>query len=142
MLTTAEPARLADCLPDLVQEIGHAEREANAAALRARAFRWPHRRCALYRQYDNQGLLLYVGISTNPAYRRRSHLKQSVWVEFASTESAIWFDSIEVALAAERDAIVNEKPIFNIVHADAHRNDRLNEYLASRTLWRLVEAHD
>lgn len=132
MLTTVEPARLADCMPDLVQQIGRTEREAHTSAVRARAFRWPHRRCALYRQYDDQGVLLYVGISTDLATRRRAHVKASVWVQFASVESSIWFDSVEVAMAAEQDAIVNERPIFNIVHADAGRDARVAWYLAHR----------
>lgn len=138
--TTEPPARLAECVPALVQQLGHAERQTRLAAVRAKAFAWPHRRCALYRQYDDQGVLLYVGISTDLPVRRRAHVKRSAWVEFASTESSIWFDSVEVALAAERDAILEEAPVFNIVHADAERDARLRDYLIRRGAWHLLPA--
>lgn len=140
MLRTAEPTRLSDCVPGLVAEIGQAEREARTAAVRAMAHRWPYRRCALYRQYDDQGVLLYVGISTDLAKRRRTHIKRSAWTEFASTETSVWFDSIEVAQAAERDAIVDELPIFNVVHADDDRDARRRDYLVRRGAWHLLEA--
>lgn len=136
MLTTAEPTRLATCMPAVVEAIGHAERQARVPALRGH--RWPYRRCAVYRQYDDQGVLLYVGISTDLLTRRRSHIKRSAWVEFASVESSVWYDSIEVARAAERDAIINELPIFNIVHADADRDVLLRDYLIRRGAWHLL----
>jgi hypothetical protein len=102
----------------------------------------PLRRCSLYRQYDDHGILLYVGISADVAARRTSHLKHSAWVEFAAMESATWYDSVTAAAAAEVEAITTELPLFNTAHAVAGRDDRLRDYLVERGAWHLLTRHE
>lgn len=98
----------------------------------------PVRKCALYRHYDADGNLLYVGITINPGRRGKDHAKSSAWVEFAAREESVWFDSEEDAKAAERDAISNEAPLFNRVHAGGKRDERLLSYLIERRAFHLL----
>lgn len=72
----------------------------------------------LYRHYAADGRLLYIGLSQNLATRHAAHRNgpQSPW--FSEVET-ITFEELPApldkaaALAAERDAIVAEKPIAN-----------------------------
>lgn len=90
------------------------------------------RRCALYRHFDEFGLLLYIGITESPAVRGDSHARNSDWVKYADRIEARWYDSREDAAKAEKDAILREGPVFNVAGADVPFEDRLNEYLDQR----------
>jgi len=92
------------------------------------------RRCALYRHYDANGVLLYIGISDNPVSRGKDHAKYSRWVQYAARIEAVWLDSREEAEAAERVSIAAEKPIFNIEHAVGDQQERVAGYVSARTL--------
>lgn len=79
--------------------------------------RRPQRHC-LYRFFDAEGELLYVGITMNPAARWPKHSYQKPWwceVESITLET---FDSRADVLAAEREAIKTEHPRHNIVHVE------------------------
>lgn len=69
---------------------------------------------ALYRHFNADGALLYVGISSNPLKRLDAHVKGSSWVQEIETVSLLWFDSREEASDAEREAISSEGPLHNI----------------------------
>jgi len=69
---------------------------------------------ALYRQYDKDGKLLYVGISLNYARRLKEHYKGSAWFLDVEKITLEWFDTRDDALKAERDAIKSESPECNI----------------------------
>ena len=75
-------------------------------------------RTALYRHYDEQGRLLYVGISKDPENRGRSHARNSVWGDLAVSFTGVWFDTWEEARKAEVTAIRIENPIFNIAEKE------------------------
>lgn len=70
---------------------------------------------ALYRHFDEDGVLLYVGITNKPDTRRRAHQKRAVWAEFAdqTREEVKWYSTRQAALEAETEAIETEKPLFN-----------------------------
>lgn len=68
-------------------------------------------RTALYRLNGLEGLL-YVGISTSPLTRIRTHLRQKPW---APCVIAVRIDYPEHAEAAERDAVQAERPLHNVV---------------------------
>lgn len=71
-------------------------------------------RTALYRFFDGEHRLLYVGISKQPETRFEQHRKNSVFTYFAEGEPEVeWHPTRRVALAAEIAAIGNERPIFN-----------------------------
>lgn len=71
---------------------------------------------ALYRHFDAAGVLLYVGVSSDPRSRSYSHRRHSAWTEFAVREEVEWLPDRDAALVAEKAAIVSEKPLFNGVH--------------------------
>lgn len=71
---------------------------------------------ALYRHYDKDDNLLYIGVSISSIGRYQSHRSQSHWAKDITTMTTEWFDSERLALRAEKKAIKSEKPIYNIVH--------------------------
>jgi excisionase family DNA binding protein len=71
-------------------------------------------RCALYRHFDGDGRLLYVGISLNALSRLAQHCDSSHWVKDISTVRMEWFVDRESALLAERKAIAQENPAHNL----------------------------
>lgn len=77
---------------------------------------------ALYRHFDGEGRLLYVGVSLSPTYRLRQHLDCSAWYQSIATVAIEWFPSRASALSAERAAIKAERPEFNVVHKYTHKD--------------------
>lgn len=70
----------------------------------------------LYRFYDKNDVLLYVGISYNALIRLNHHKKHACWTgEYANMTREI-FDNRDSALEAEKKAIIYEKPLYNIVY--------------------------
>lgn len=67
----------------------------------------------LYRFVDGLGQLLYVGITKNPAARLRRHGIDSFWWEQVSTIHLQRFANREQLRAAEQDAIITERPMYN-----------------------------
>lgn len=74
-------------------------------------------RCALYRHFDAQGRLLYVGISLSPLYRTSQHMDVAEWSFAIARIELQWHDDEDAARAAERVAIRSEGPLFNRQHA-------------------------
>lgn len=68
----------------------------------------------LYRHYDKDGVLLYVGISLSAAIRLTAHRRQSEWFGAIRTIKIARFRSLEAAREAERVAIRDEHPMWNI----------------------------
>ncbi|MET8076878.1 GIY-YIG nuclease family protein [Streptomyces sp. NPDC005303] len=68
-------------------------------------------RTALYRLYGLEGLL-YVGISTCPLTRIRTHLQQQPW---GPRVIGIQIDYPHDAHTAEREAVHTERPLYNVV---------------------------
>lgn len=79
------------------------------------------KQCSLYRHFDKDGKLLYVGISKCAIKRFRSHEKSSTWSRDVATIKIEWFASTNDAMAAERIAIIEEKPIWNIHHNNRNK---------------------
>ena len=68
----------------------------------------------LYRHIDKAGRLLYVGVSLNGVQRLIQHKNSSHWyseIDYVKFEK---HETREAALAAERAAITNENPLYNI----------------------------
>ncbi len=74
-------------------------------------------RTALYRFYDAQGELLYVGITNDPWRRWRQHVLAKPWYPQVKHQSVTWYDSKPEARKAETRAIRTERPEFNIAGA-------------------------
>lgn len=72
--------------------------------------------CALYRHFNEQNELLYVGVSNSHLKRLSEHAKRATWASQISLVAVRQFPTRQAALAAERAAIQAERPKFNIVH--------------------------
>lgn len=88
--------------------------------------------CALYRHYDEQDVLLYIGISDVVTARGRSHAHSSDWTRYAVRFTGQWFPDRKSAEVAERAAIEREAPVFNRQHATGDPWGRIEHYLAGR----------
>jgi len=69
----------------------------------------------LYRHFDKDGALLYVGISLNALNRLGQHSDHSDWYNSISRVEIEVLDTREMALDAEAKAIFDEKPKHNIM---------------------------
>lgn len=70
----------------------------------------------LYRLYDDQDQLLYVGISHRHLVRLHQHSKDKPWWTQGTRATLTHYPNRAAALEAEREAIVSECPAFNVVH--------------------------
>lgn len=68
----------------------------------------------LYRYYSADGRLLYIGISLHAAVRASNHRARPWWSDVA-TITVEHLDDRTVALAAERSAIIDENPLYNVL---------------------------
>lgn len=85
----------------------------------------------IYRWYDSQLTLLYVGISAFPDFRAKEH-RHSWWRPWATSMAVDPTRHCRlVAEAWERWYIENEQPIFNVQYAKGVP-DRVQGYLSSR----------
>lgn len=69
--------------------------------------------CAVYRQYDKAGRLLYVGQSQDPLSRFYGHRSASHWAFSVARIEVEWFADRKAALVAEAAAIRAEDPLHN-----------------------------
>lgn len=68
----------------------------------------------LYRFFDIDDNLLYVGITGNLEARTGHHRKHKAWWRLVATMTVERFDSLQQCEIAERTAIRDENPVFNI----------------------------
>jgi hypothetical protein len=84
----------------------------------------------LYRHWDADGRLLYVGIAQRPTARKRQHEVSSPWMAFQVEMTVEPFGSRTDAEAAEAEAIRTEQPLFNVAGNESPgARRRLVEYL-------------
>jgi hypothetical protein len=65
---------------------------------------------ALYRLYDADDNLLYLGISWHPAFRWEQHRNDKHWAHQVVRNTVEWYPNRPQALAAEEKATAAEKP--------------------------------
>jgi predicted GIY-YIG superfamily endonuclease len=70
----------------------------------------------LYRFYDRAGELLYVGITANMPGRLAAHRGDKSWFVEVDKIRLEHHVSREAVLSAEREAIIRERPKYNVVH--------------------------
>jgi excinuclease UvrABC nuclease subunit len=93
----------------------------------------------LYRHFDADGSLLYFGQSNNCFERLREHKFNSKWNDLIVTIRIERFASREEALAAERQAILLEKPRFNVREVPKEGNECRVCLSFSKKTWRRIE---
>lgn len=70
-------------------------------------------RTALYRFFDADDVLLYVGITADIHKRWKTHAGVKPWWGDVTQQTVHWYDDRPTAEAAERIAIATEKPRYN-----------------------------
>ena len=69
----------------------------------------------VYKAFDRQDRLLYVGVTSDLDARFAAHRSTSQWWPYMSRHSLIGpFENRADALAAERDLIKSERPLYNV----------------------------
>lgn len=68
----------------------------------------------LYRYFDSEGRLLYVGITGDNTKRQSQHRRNSFWFGEIASATFEHFDARDQAEEAETKAITHEKPMHNI----------------------------
>jgi hypothetical protein len=77
------------------------------------------RQTDLYRHFDTQGRLLYVGISLSTVARLTQHRSSSGWFNKIARVEIEKHPSRRAALEAEKAAILNELPVCNVLLNEA-----------------------
>jgi hypothetical protein len=104
--------------PQCGRDIGRDHHGARYCSTRCRQRAWRQRGKAvrpiqLYRLYDKDGALLYVGVSGLVKNRLALHKKKSPWFHEMATMKLVDYPTQKAALVAEARAILAEKPRFN-----------------------------
>lgn len=86
----------------------------------------------VYRWFDSNGTLLYVGVTYDLERRRRNHRYGSGWFQFAARSEVATYPTWGAALQAESAAIAAESPVFNRTPDAGAYADRQREYLLTR----------
>lgn len=68
---------------------------------------------AVYRCFDADGALLYIGRTMHPAKRESLHKNRTPWWSDVARVTYEWCDSTAAARVAEREAIGAEAPRYN-----------------------------
>lgn len=74
-----------------------------------------HEPQVFYRLYRADGVLLYVGLTMRPIARLQHHAGEKTWWQQVSTISLEHFPDRSDVEEAERLAIANEHPLYNVV---------------------------
>lgn len=82
-------------------------------ARQARIFDGPQ---ALYRFFDQDDALLYIGVTVDPAQRFKQHRGEKPWWTDVSRITVEHYPDRASVEQAERDAIAAERPRWNVVH--------------------------
>ncbi len=72
-------------------------------------------KAVVYRHFNAEGRLLYIGSSRKPFTRMATHLKDAAWCEQIANVTFTWYETEAEAQEAEWDAIVAERPDHNVV---------------------------
>ena len=86
---------------------------------------------ALYRFFNADRQLLYVGLTVDPGSRWTSHCKEKPWWHEVDTVKVETFPTRDLVIKAEREAIETEYPLYNIAHANTAQLDEARDCLAA-----------
>ena len=81
----------------------------------------PLRGVAVYRFFDVEGDLLYVGVAQSITQRWADHAASKPWFGDVHHMTVVWYSDLATAEAIEREAIPDERPRYNITHNVARR---------------------
>lgn len=95
-------------------------------------------RTALYRFFNADGVLLYVGITENTATRWASHKATKEWWPAVVHKEVEWHGSREVAEEAERQALGTEEPLYNVRDVPGRAPARRDPAVETTEFWQYV----
>lgn len=95
------------------------------------------RPAAVYRLYDTEGTLLYVGASYNPDRRCEEH-RRKPWGAKIARRTEAWYPNREEAFAVERDAIWKEGPLHNQASTPEYAKLRRAQAAETPEKWRVA----
>ena len=72
--------------------------------------------CSLYRFYDEDDRLLYIGITSAACARLAQHAALKEWFPKVTRSTFEHYPTRDAAMAAEKAAIVAEEPLHNLRH--------------------------
>lgn len=78
----------------------------------------------LYRFFDAEGRLLYVGRTINPGRRWREHERHADWFADVATATRVAYPDADDLADAEIAAIQTERPLHNVAHAVREKRAR------------------
>tara|TARA_Y100000361_G_scaffold142463_1_gene148525 strand:- start:284 stop:784 length:501 start_codon:yes stop_codon:yes gene_type:complete len=84
------------------------------------------RQTTLYRHFDINKKLLYVGISSRPWTRLKEH-KISPWYDKIHNITLQQYENREKAIKAEREAVIKENPLFNVQRFKTYKEQKRKE---------------
>lgn len=73
----------------------------------------PRRQTTVYRLYDANGRLLYIGSSVHPQVRWEQHASEKLWWSSVAHARVDWHPNRRAARASELEAIRSEAPLHN-----------------------------
>ena len=79
---------------------------------------------SLYRYFDREGALIYVGVTSRGATRNVEHNTTKGWWQYVAHQQVEHFSTRAAALAAEKRAILAFGPPFNVQHNPGHATTR------------------
>lgn len=82
----------------------------------------------LYRHWDKDDNLLYIGISLSKLQRLGQHSRNATWFDKITKVTMESFPTRKIALQKEKEAITSEYPIHNIIHNDHNLLEELKKY--------------
>lgn len=88
----------------------------------------------LYRHFDREGRLLYVGISLSTIARLSSHKNAAPWFDQIATITVEHFPTRRLALIAELRAIRDEQPAHNVKGTEG-RQSKPKQYPETDRMW-------
>lgn len=74
----------------------------------------------LYRLFDESNELLYVGISISAIQRASQHRNRKGWWLNVKRIEIEHYETRDLALTAEYEAIISERPLHNVMHSKEH----------------------
>lgn len=90
---------------------------------------------ALYRYWDADEVLLYIGITGDLSKRETTHIRSSEWMQLAARSAVERYPTRKEARRVELAAIEDERPIFNVEGNDtAEARRRVRVYLEDHDL--------
>jgi predicted GIY-YIG superfamily endonuclease len=82
----------------------------------------------LYRHWDKDDNLLYIGISLSKLQRLGQHSRNASWFDKITKVTMESFPTRKVALQKEKEAIITEYPIHNTIHNGNNLITKIKEY--------------